>query len=112
MMSRSEKAEMLEQELKEEDKKEKNKKRKKGLIKTICILLVIMLCLLAYMHFIGTKGLQVREYKVESNMLPDSFHGFKIVHFSDLHYLSTVDKNDLLIFWGKKVEQLKTNYFF
>lgn len=122
MMSRSEKAEKLEQEFKKVDKKEKNKQIKKGLIKIICILFVIILGLLTYMHFVGTKGLQVREYKVESNMLPDSFHGFKIVQFSDLHYLTTIHQKeidnivskinelrpDLVVFTGDLIDNKKT----
>lgn len=118
MMSRSEKAEMLEKELKKEDKKVKNKKRKRMLLKIVFILFIILLVLLLYMHFIGAKGLQVHEYKVESELLPDSFHGFKIVHFSDLHYLTTVHeaeinnlvnkinelKPDLVVFTGDLID--------
>lgn len=95
MITRSEKNEKIRQELIDEEKK---KKRKKIIIRILIILITIIAIIgliLGYMRFIGTKGLEVREYKVVNNKLPDSFHGFKVVQFSDLHYLSTVNKSDL-----------------
>lgn len=95
MISRSEKNEKIRQELIDEEKKVKHKKT---IIKIVIILLTILAIIglfIGYMRFIGTRGLQVREYKVVNSKLPESFHGFKIVHFSDLHYHSTVNKNDL-----------------
>lgn len=50
---------------------------------------------LLFSHFVGTKGLVVKEYKITSERILNPFHGLKIVHFSDLHYLTTVDKKDL-----------------
>lgn len=122
MMSRSEKLEKLEKELKKEEKKETAKRRNKLILKIVLIFITIILFFIFYMHFIGTKGLQVREYKVESKMLPDSFHGFKVVHFSDLHYLTTVHekeineivdkinelKPDLVVFTGDLIDYEKT----
>lgn len=95
MVSREEKAIKLEKEM---EKEEKKAKRKKIIIKLIGVFIIFLLCLvtlICYMHYIGTKGLQVREYKVVNSKLPESFHGFKIVQYSDLHYLSTVNKSDL-----------------
>ena len=121
-MKREEKADKLEKEFLKEEKKEKNTKRIKIVIKIIFILITLFLLLILYMHFIGTKGLIVREYKVESNQLPDSFHGFKVVQFSDLHYLSTIHekelknivnkinklKPDIVVFTGDLMEESKT----
>ena len=121
-MKREEKADKLEKEFLKEEKKEKNTKRIKTVIKIIFILITLFLLLILYMHFIGTKGLIVREYKVESNQLPDSFHGFKVVQFSDLHYLSTIHekelknivnkinklKPDIVVFTGDLIEESKT----
>ena len=57
-------------------------------------LIIFLLCIgmgvILYARFIGTKGLVVKEYVVESPKLSANFHGLKIVHFSDLHYGSTV----------------------
>lgn len=52
--------------------------------------LVLIISIVLYSHFIGTKGLTVKEYSIVNDKLPDSFHGLKIVHFSDLHYGSTI----------------------
>lgn len=95
MTSRSEKSKQLEKQLEKEEKKEIKNKRIKKFIKVFLIIISIFLIFIAYMHFIGTKGLVVREYKIESKNLPESFHGFKIVHFSDLHYLTTINKKEL-----------------
>ena len=43
-----------------------------------------------YSYFIGTKGLVVREYKIVNSKLPDNYHGLKVIHFSDLHFVTTV----------------------
>ena len=85
----------LEEEIEKEEKKEKNKKIGKRIIKIVVTIILIITLIFMYMHFIGTKGLKVREYKVTSNKLPSSFTGFKIVHFSDLYYLSTIKEKEL-----------------
>lgn len=95
MMKRSDKANEIEKKWEEEEKLEKRKKRIKRSLINILIIISIFLALIFYMHFIGSHGLVVREYKVESNNLPDSFHGFKVVHFSDLHYLTTINNKEL-----------------
>ena len=84
----------------------------------ISILLIGVLIIL-YSHFIGTKGLVIREYKVSNKKIPDSFDGTKIVHFSDLHYGSTIKikevknlvdqinslKPDIVVFTGDLIEE-------
>ncbi len=95
MMSRTEKQKQLEKQLEKEEKQEKRNQILKIFLKIFFFLILLCFLLLLYMHFIGTKGLVVKEYKIESSNLPENFHGFKIVHFSDLHYLSTIQKKDL-----------------
>ena len=51
-----------------------------------CIFLIII-----YARFKATSGLKIYEYKVSDSSLPDSFHGVKVVQFSDLYYGNTVD---------------------
>lgn len=94
-MMRQEKADLIEKELKKEEHKKKRNKIIKISIIIFSIILTLFIGLLVYMRKCGTKGLVVREYKIESNRLPDSFHGFKIVQFSDLHYLSTINKKEV-----------------
>ena len=61
----------------------------------IIFLIVFCILLVFYAKYAGTKGLVVKEYKVDSEILPVNFSGIKIVHFSDLLYKSTVDRDDV-----------------
>ena len=93
--TREEKNKELEENLRKEEKKDKRKKIGKKILKTIFIILLIITLSIFYMHYIGTYGVYVREYKVESKNLPDDFNGFKVVHFSDLHYLTTIKDKEV-----------------
>ncbi|HOP65810.1 MAG TPA: metallophosphoesterase [Bacilli bacterium] len=91
---------------------------KKGKILLI-VLIFIAVGLLLWARFISTTGLNIREYAVSKETLPDSFDGFKIVHFSDLHYGRTVDdekledivnkinllKPDIVVFTGDLIDK-------
>lgn len=72
-----------------------NKKKSYALIKTVIIIILLISGLLLYSRFISTKGLKVKEYKITSTIISDNFHGFKIVHISDVHYGRTVGNEDL-----------------
>ena len=72
---------------------EKRKKTTKIIVKIISIILVTIFSLLCFSMFIGAKYLVVKEYKITSNKLPISFHGIKIVQFSDLLYPSFNEKD-------------------
>ena len=75
---------------------EEVKESHKGKIISIIFFIILLISLLfLYAKYIGIKGLIVKEYRVESNILTSNFSGIKIVHFSDLIYKSTVDKNDV-----------------
>ena len=90
------------------------KKHWKIIFSILIILLIAFIC----MRYIGTSGLKIREYKVVNPKL-NSFYGFKVVHFSDLHYGMTVDedklktlveminktKPDLVVFTGDLVDR-------
>ena len=67
---------------------------KKVIIILVIIILTISLCLL-YSRFIATKGLKVKEYKVVSNKITDSYHGLQIIHLTDIHYGSTINEKEL-----------------
>lgn len=76
----------------------KQDKPKKSYKKIILILLIITLSIcsiLLYSRFISTKGLIVKEYKVVNKKITDNFHGLKIVHLSDVHYGTTIYKEEL-----------------
>jgi predicted MPP superfamily phosphohydrolase len=91
-----------------EDKEivEEKKPRFKGIINTIFLVIILIVGLIFYSKYVGTKGLEVKEYRVESNILSKNFSGIKIVHFSDIYYNSTFDKNDLMEL-SKRINVLK-----
>lgn len=75
---------------------EEVKESHKGKIISIILFIILLISLLfLYAKYVGIKGLIVKEYRIESNILTSNFSGIKIVHFSDLIYKSTVDKNDI-----------------
>ncbi|MBQ8192770.1 MAG: metallophosphoesterase [Bacilli bacterium] len=67
----------------------------KKLTKFIIIIILIITLSIAYARYIGTTGLITKEYKIETHNISNSFSGLKIVHFSDLHYLRIVNKEEL-----------------
>ncbi len=74
----------------------KNEKTKgNGFIKFILILIIICASTYYYARYIGTTGLTIREYAVTNEKIPESFHGFKIVQFSDTHYGMTTFNDEL-----------------
>lgn len=75
--------------------KEKNKSMWKRIIIILGICTLVTCCILLYSRFISTKGLEIKEYKIVNEKITHNFHGLKIVHISDVHYGTTIDKNDL-----------------
>lgn len=59
------------------------------------IIIIIGLGFFFWSSEISTKGLIVKEYAVKNKKLPKNFVGTKIVHFSDLHFASTVHEKEL-----------------
>lgn len=73
--------------------KEKRQKKAKIIIKITSIILVSIFSILCFSMFIGAKYLVVKEVKITNDKLPNSFHGLKIVQFSDLLYPSFNEKD-------------------
>ena len=63
---------------------------KKLFIIISCVIISIIL-IIVYCRYKATSGLKINEYKVTSSSLPDSFHGVKVVQFSDIYFGNTVD---------------------
>ncbi|MBQ3020632.1 MAG: metallophosphoesterase [Bacilli bacterium] len=60
--------------------------------KNVLIYLLLIISLLGiYSIYIEPYILEIKEYKIENNLIPKSFDSVKIVHFSDIHYGTTVD---------------------
>ena len=99
-------------------RKERRTRYKLKYRKFVILITVILLLILIWGKFVEPHLLIINDYKVESNDLPNSFNGVRIVQFSDLHYgvtkeykLEKVVKNinslkpDIVLFTGDLVEQ-------
>ncbi len=88
----------------------------------VVICLIIVTLFLVWGNFIEPNMLIIHDHKIESERLKSSFDGLKIVHFSDLHYGTTKEKNvkklvkninslkpDIVVFTGDLMEE---NYDF
>ena len=59
------------------------------------IIMLIFILFFAYIYFIGVKGLFTNEFIIKDTSIPKSFHGVKILHFSDLLYGSTIKESEI-----------------
>lgn len=59
------------------------------------IILLIIIFLYIYVKKIEPNIITIKEYAIVDNNLPYSFHGMKIVHFSDILYGTTINKNNM-----------------
>lgn len=94
-VTREEKSDQLLRDIKKEEKKEKRKKHLLTLLKILLIIAVLIGLLVLYARYAATKGIIVNEEKITSSLLPSTFNGFKVIQFSDLHYGSTVNLDDV-----------------
>lgn len=83
--------------------KEKKKKRK---LKWQVKLLLIIIVILIYAFFLGTKGIFIKEFKVNTSKIDEKMHGLKILQFSDLHFGSSVNE-EMVKKLVKKINQTK-----
>ena len=75
---------------------ETENKKKLGLLPKIGIgIIIILLLLFIYMFFWEPKQLEIIEYPIINENIPESFNGFKIVHFSDIHIGTTINEKEL-----------------
>ena len=75
---------------------ENETKKKLGLLPKIGIGIFIFIVLLfVYMFFWEPKQLEIMEYPIIHESIPESFNGFKIVHFSDIHFGTTINEKEL-----------------
>lgn len=100
---------------KEETKERKKKRKLKWQVKLFILIVLIVL----YAFFIGTKGIFIREFKVSTSKISDEIHGLKILQISDIHYPSSVTdgmiekiakkanetKPDIVIFTGDLINE-------
>jgi len=79
----------------EEDISLENKKKIGIIPKIIIFILIISIFIYCYMRFLEPTFLIVKEEAVISELIPESFNGFKIVQFSDIHFGRTTNEQEL-----------------
>ncbi len=89
MESRSEKNKKQQENIEEEERREKRKKIAKIIFIVLLALFFLFSISYYYITYIATKHFIVKEEAITNEKIPDSFQGFKIIQFSDLHYGST-----------------------
>ncbi len=95
-MEKEETEEIETEEVEETEEVKKPKSRfLKIIINTFIFIILLVVGTILYAKYVGTKGIVVKEYRVESNILTNNFSGLKVVHFSDLLYKSTIGKDDV-----------------
>jgi predicted MPP superfamily phosphohydrolase len=77
------------------DSRSKKRNSKKNIIKVFVKIIIATNILLLYARFIGTSGLIIKEHRIYNSNIPDSFHGTKIIHVSDIHYGRVIQKERL-----------------
>lgn len=91
--------EELNQEKQREIVKAENREKRKKIvilgIKITFFLITFFLIFYFYTTYISTGSLIIKEERIVSSKLPSNFNGLKIVHFSDLHYGTTVFSEDV-----------------
>ena len=101
---------------------ESNKNKISAIIKKVLLAIIIIAILVflffTYTTYVSTSKIIVREYRIVNEKIPENFDGIKIIHFSDLHYGSTMyDQNiktikklinerkpDIIIFTGDLID--------
>lgn len=78
-------------------KEEQNnfKKTHPLLKKIVIILILITLLLFCYMRIWSHKTIKIREYGIVEENLSSNWNGFKIAHFSDIHFGLTTNEKEL-----------------
>lgn len=79
----------------DEERKEKRKKTMISIFKITIISFVIIITFFLYTTYISNKKIIVKETRITSKDLPKNFNGVKLIQFSDVHYGTTISKNEL-----------------
>jgi len=95
MVSRIEKNKSKRKKIIKEEQKVKRAKLMNATFKVALWLFIILAIGFIILRYIGTSGIVVKEQSLTYSNLPESFHGTKIIQFTDLHYGSTVKTKEL-----------------
>ena len=99
------------QKLNNNSEQTKEKKEHPILKKAIIIVFFMLITIIIYISSIEHMFINIKEYKIESTNIPNSFDGLKIVHFSDIHFGTSVD-NKKLNQIVNKINKLKPDIIF
>lgn len=78
-----------------EQSREKRKNRTVFIFKLVGFFICFITILFFYITYVANLHTIVREYRINSNKIPNSFNGLKIVQFSDVHFGTTIKNNEL-----------------
>ena len=95
IMTREELNQEKQQEIFSEERHEKRRKITIFVFKLCFFIVVGFLVFYGYTTFVSSKVLSIKEKRIINENLPDNFNGVKVIHFSDLHYGTTIFKKDL-----------------
>lgn len=119
MISRTEKNKKTHRQIQTIESIEKSRKILSVTVKVILILIAILGISYFFLRYVGNYGIVVKEDVIHNEKIPDSFNGLKIIHFTDLHYGTTVKEKqigallekvnniqpDLIIFTGDLIDK-------
>ena len=75
----------------------------KKILKAFLTIIILFTIIFLYIYYLGPKGLTVKERVLKDNNIPSSFHGIKIMHFTDVLYGKTINQKEI----NKLAEQIK-----
>jgi len=73
------------------------------------IIIITLIVVVALLYYINNHRFSVKEIKVVSPKIPEGFHGYRILHMSDLHNSCYGEGNKELI---QKIEKLRPDVIF
>jgi len=82
--------------------REKNINYSRNLVKIFLLIGFMFVTIFLTIRYVGTNFIKTKEIIIRDSNIPMSFHGKKILHFSDLLYGSTINNN--------KLEKLKKEF--
>ncbi len=91
--------------LEEQERSYKKESFKKGIKKVLVFLIILGVSVFSYAYFIEPKLLFIHEHVIESEKISKGFEGVKILHFSDLHYGSSINRKNI----DKVIEKLNSS---
>lgn len=64
-------------------------------VKILLIIIFFVGLFILYSRYIGTNGLEIKEYPIVDSKIPSNFYGLKIIQISDINYKVTTTEKEL-----------------